>query len=532
MSSSSASAPVSLSPSRANDFKSCPLKYRYRTIDKLPEPTSAAQVKGTLVHAVLERLYHLAAAERTRPRAVELVEPEWKRLKDSDADAAAAVQGIESDWLADARTLVETYFETEDPQRLQPAERECLVEAVTDDGVRLKGYIDRLDVAPGGEIRVVDYKTGGLPREAFRAEAAFQLKFYALALWRTRGVIPRVLRLIYLKDGQVVDYSPTEQELRATERAVDALWRTIGQAVTRGDFRPKRSGLCGWCHFKDRCPEFGGTPPPYPLPITVLFAAPPDAQHPDRGEAELGHHVEVFDGFVAEDGLAGVALAGHGQGAGPAGGRVGAQREHIGYADAASAEVEDGPADQLVAAVAADDGHRGVVEEFGDEQRVGGVLVVVGPQAFPLGQRLGVIDDAPSFVGGGRRSRGVAGTVDPLCVEELEEAVGCQVQQVEAVLDRAARRVVHSRQHVLDRGAVVQRDGVGVEPRGAARAGPGVLAELAGQAVGGAHRLAPGGVVGGGAGDEFGRHGHIVPHRGSGLTRVSRRTPRRSGSAS
>lgn len=266
--SSEFSAPVTLSPSRANDFKSCPLKYRYRVIDRLPEPTSAAQVKGTLVHSVLERLYDLEAAQRTSQRALELVEPEWKRLCESDA-AAAGVVDDESVWMAQVRALVEAYFAVEDPRRLQPEQRECLVEATTADGVRLKGYIDRLDVAPTGEIRVVDYKTGGVPREAFRAEALFQLKFYAVAVWQLRGVVPTVLRLIYLKDGEAVDYSPTEAELRATERSIEALWQTISRAVTRGDFRPKRSGLCGWCHFKDKCPEFGGTPPPYPLPITA-----------------------------------------------------------------------------------------------------------------------------------------------------------------------------------------------------------------------------------------------------------------------
>ena len=71
--------------------------------------------------------------------------------------------------------------------RLEPAERECLVEAVVDDKLLIRGYIDRLDVSPAGDLRVVDYKTGGAPREAFEARALFQLKFYALVLWRTRG---------------------------------------------------------------------------------------------------------------------------------------------------------------------------------------------------------------------------------------------------------------------------------------------------------------------------------------------------------
>ena len=265
-----ASPPSTLSPSRANDFKTCPLQYRLRTIDRLPEPTTPAMLKGTLVHAVLERLFDLSAGDRTSQRALGLVEPEWERLRQTDdASGVFTDTAAEADWLAEARVLVESYFRLEDPRRLEPAERECLIEATTGDGVRLKGYIDRLDVAPSGEVRVVDYKTGRAPGKAFEAKALWQLKFYALALWRTRGVVPRMLRLLYLKDGQVLDYSPTRAELEAVERTVTALWRAIGQAVTRGDFRPKRSALCGWCAFQEYCPEYGGTPPPYPLPVTA-----------------------------------------------------------------------------------------------------------------------------------------------------------------------------------------------------------------------------------------------------------------------
>src|SRR6202041_202054 len=53
-----------LSPSRASDFKQCPLLYRFRAIDRLPEPASAAQLRGSVVHAALEQLYALPASER------------------------------------------------------------------------------------------------------------------------------------------------------------------------------------------------------------------------------------------------------------------------------------------------------------------------------------------------------------------------------------------------------------------------------------------------------------------------------------
>src|SRR5687767_15998573 len=71
----------SLSPSRAADFKTCPLLYRFRTIDRLPERKSLAAVRGTLVHSVLERLYDLPARERTPEAARELVAPAWEELR-------------------------------------------------------------------------------------------------------------------------------------------------------------------------------------------------------------------------------------------------------------------------------------------------------------------------------------------------------------------------------------------------------------------------------------------------------------------
>lgn len=261
----------SLSPSRAADFKSCPLLYRFRTIDRLPEKKSRAAVRGTLVHAVLEKLYDLPPAERTVTAARELVDPAWAQLREEPgvAELFAPTEGesgaddLET-WLASAGALVETYFRLEDPTRIQPEGREELVEVTLPDGLLLRGYVDRLDVARNGALRVVDYKTGGMPREAFEAKALFQMKFYALVLWRTRGVVAAQLKLIYLKDGDVLTYAPDEPELLRFERTLQAIWAAIGKAVETGDFRPNRSRLCSWCDHQAFCPSFGGTPPPFP----------------------------------------------------------------------------------------------------------------------------------------------------------------------------------------------------------------------------------------------------------------------------
>jgi putative RecB family exonuclease len=271
---------ASLSPSRAGDFKTCPLLYRFRSIDRIPERPTRDQVRGTVVHAVLERLFDLPAAERTVEAAAAMVEPEWHRLAGEDPGWAELfaddVDGRElAEWLESARDLVAGYFALEDPRRLQPAAREELVEAVVDDGLLLRGYVDRLDVAPTGEVRVVDYKTGGAPREAFEGKALFQMKFYALVLWRTRGVVPHQLRLMYLADRDMLTYSPDAEELARFERTLVAIWRAIERAVRTGDFRPNPSRLCDWCDHHSRCPAKGGTPPPFPADA-VVAVNPPD----------------------------------------------------------------------------------------------------------------------------------------------------------------------------------------------------------------------------------------------------------------
>ncbi|GIM68535.1 hypothetical protein Aau02nite_32070 [Amorphoplanes auranticolor] len=365
----------SLSPSRAADFKTCPLLFRFRTIDRLPEKPTPDQVRGTLVHAVLESLFDLPAAERTPAAAAALVAPSWARLLEQEpalealfaeavatpspaasppaattagpqaagavsagsvsagapasagpaaasspdapeADAVTArtgetiepsapattvpvaeaggarsaavadtLPGLEAAgeaeriaaFLAGAGDLLAGYFAVEDPQRLEPAERESLVSTLVDDELLIRGYIDRLDISPAGDLRVVDYKTGGAPREAFEGRALFQLKFYALVLWRTRGVVPRVLRLLYLKDAEICDYSPDAAELERFERTLVALSQAIERAKQDKDFRPKPSKLCGWCSHQAFCPEFGGTPPPYPDPQPEAVA-PPEAE--------------------------------------------------------------------------------------------------------------------------------------------------------------------------------------------------------------------------------------------------------------
>ncbi|UFS98756.1 PD-(D/E)XK nuclease family protein [Nocardia huaxiensis] len=241
------------------------MKYRLRAIDRIPEPPSRMAVRGTLVHAVLEDLFGLPASERDLDRAATLIAPAWVRLSAARPELAdlIAVDELEA-FFAEARGLVQVYFGLEDPSAFDPQSCEEFIEAELPDGVPLRGFVDRIDRSPAGDLHVIDYKTGRAPGPDYETRALFQLKFYALVLMYKLGAPPAQLRLLYLTGGETLTYEPDAEELRRFERIVSALWEAISTAAVTGDFPPSRSWMCQFCDFKALCPEFGGTPPPYP----------------------------------------------------------------------------------------------------------------------------------------------------------------------------------------------------------------------------------------------------------------------------
>ena len=254
-----------LSASRAKDYMQCPLKFRYFVVDALPQPPSTPAIKGTVVHDALERLFDLPPAERTPEVAISLLPQAWETTLKKQPEAKELFVN-EQDWVeaqSDCEALVEGYFRVERPQNLRPRGREEFVDARLDSGVLLRGIIDRLDEAPDGALRVVDYKTGKAPSQRFINDALFQMKFYALLLRQTRR-LPTRLQLLYLRSARVLTLDPDPREIEAFEQEVDSLWARIKADAESADFQPRKSPLCPWCPFQSLCPQFGGRQPAVP----------------------------------------------------------------------------------------------------------------------------------------------------------------------------------------------------------------------------------------------------------------------------
>lgn len=256
---------ATLSPSRANDYLNCPLLYRFRTIDKLPEPPSVDAIRGTLVHSVLEKLFTFPRGERNLPLAESQLLPIWNDMKSSRSDVAEVMVTLnEEEFLLSGFALVKRYFEVEDPTAFEPAELETHVEVALNEKLLIHGYIDRLDIASTGEIRIVDYKTGKAPGIGFEEKSFFQMKFYALILWKTLGRVPKRLQMIFLGDGKVLTQDPSEDELMRTQAKIEKIALDIEESKKSGKWPTRKSRLCDWCAHQKICPEFGGTPPPLP----------------------------------------------------------------------------------------------------------------------------------------------------------------------------------------------------------------------------------------------------------------------------
>ena len=251
-----------LSPSTASDFKSCPLKFKYRSIDRLPEPSSSAAARGSLVHAVLERLFAEPPHLRTPARARVLLEALWNEVRNEpEVRPSGLDKAQEEAWLDDGRALLHNYFKLEDPRELSATRLEWWVEYELAD-LHLRGVIDRVEERPDGSWILTDYKTGRVPGEMRETTAFFGLRFYALVCWRAFGVMPAEIRLVYLTSPSVLTLSPHERMLAAFERQIVALGKAIRRAAQTEDWRPSPSPLCMSCSFQHLCPAWESSHPP------------------------------------------------------------------------------------------------------------------------------------------------------------------------------------------------------------------------------------------------------------------------------
>lgn len=245
--------PQHLSPSSASLYQECPRKWKFRYVDRLPDPPGEPALAGTFAHRVLELLLQMPAPERTIDAARDLARKTWPEIS-HDPDFAALDLTDEQakafrwkGWLA-----IEGLWKLEDPCEVEVHATEHDI-SVSVDGVPFRGIIDRVDHCDDGLV-IVDYKSGRAPPPRFVGERLTQVLLYAAAMAELTGQRPVRAQLVYL--GQrVVETEVTDSTLEPAVEGLVQTWDSLLADVEAEAFAPSTGPLCAWCPFLAGCPE-------------------------------------------------------------------------------------------------------------------------------------------------------------------------------------------------------------------------------------------------------------------------------------
>jgi len=266
-----------VSPARLATFEDCPRRYRMAYLERpSPQRTGpwAHSTLGAVVHNALRALFDLPVVKRVPQRAVALVAEFWKDAGFADQDQAARYRARAKGWVAE---YVESQDVSHDPVGLErwvsapvsatPGERPAMI---------IEGRADRIDER-GGELVIVDYKTGRREPDEYETRASQALALYAVASARTLRMPCTKVELHHLPTGTVAAAEHTDESLRrhlqrAEETAGDLRLATDTlEAGGDGDvlFPARPDRRCAWCDFRPSC-EAGQAAGPAAEPWDLL----------------------------------------------------------------------------------------------------------------------------------------------------------------------------------------------------------------------------------------------------------------------
>ncbi|MFN2539283.1 MAG: RecB family exonuclease [Mycobacteriales bacterium] len=290
-----AALPRTLSPSRASDFLSCQLKFFFTAVDRWRTPPTEHTALGNLVHEVIEHLYLLPPAERTREGAGRLLDeawPQWAAQPDYSDILNPAIR-------QKAEHSLDGLFVLEDPTGLvvEPEHVETWVEAQLY-GAPIRGRIDRMTA--DGIWRISDYKTGRVPAARYVEKALAGLFTYAAALAASHPDkrLPDEVELLYLLGPKRIRRPVLRPYLLEHAGKLDTTWSDINTSFDTSTWHASTGPLCTYCDFSVACPVRSrnaptpGTPESHELLAARGLrrsesAVPDTGRDPDRDAAEV-----------------------------------------------------------------------------------------------------------------------------------------------------------------------------------------------------------------------------------------------------
>ncbi len=267
------------SHSRLSSFESCPKKFEYRYVLKLPSDTEGIEgFMGKRVHEVLERLYQFTGDGKipSLGRVLERFRSWWDEHYDATRVRIVRTENDAEHYrLIGERCLTNYYrrFYPFDGDETLGLEERVFFALDNEEKYRIQGIIDRIVRAPDGAIEIHDFKTSARAPTQKQLDRDRQLALYQLGLSKRYGA-DQPMRLVwhYLAPNQTRTSERTPEQLESLRRETMGLIDRI-RVETRWEAKP--GPLCRWCEFNDRCPAYPDRP---------TNAEPPP---PRRGQASL-----------------------------------------------------------------------------------------------------------------------------------------------------------------------------------------------------------------------------------------------------
>lgn len=274
--------------SKLRTFESCPLKYRYRYLERIPTDLESIEAfTGKRVHEVLEALYRSLATEPEPPPLGEvlvLYGQAWQRAWHSGVQVVKDGYSP-ADYHRLGRRCLATFYRGNWPftaDRTLGLETGVEFDLGGPGSPRLTGVLDRVARRPGGELLIHDYKTSTyLPRRD-EILGDLQLAIYQLGA-SERWPRSREVKLIwhFLAFGRRITVGLGRQGIEEKRAELARGIDTIEGAVARSDFPARVSPLCRWCSYRLHCPAVGGSLPAGPvIPLPVVRWPEPELRIP------------------------------------------------------------------------------------------------------------------------------------------------------------------------------------------------------------------------------------------------------------
>lgn len=243
------------SPSRLKTFLECPKKYEFQVVKKIPTKPQPFFDLGANVHAALRDWMRLPPARRTWDGLLEFYRAAWRKNR----PAFANLTRDELRTWGERGIVMLRHFADESPADLEPLAVEKSVTVDFGDVV-VGGRVDRIDELPDGSLRVVDYKTGKVPKDEARSrEGDLAPAVYARGATEAFVGIPvSEVEYLYLEgmERRVITVDAAWQA--HSETVIAGLARRAHAAEVEGTFPATPSPLCRYCDFLSSCPEGRG----------------------------------------------------------------------------------------------------------------------------------------------------------------------------------------------------------------------------------------------------------------------------------